>query len=122
MSQEFLAIERFFLNTVAADSNDEYTCVLDGPGDYEDNVYWLECADIASSSTLSNGLYSTPLTQSDGSITQVSHLNYSSVNHFGGEFECEAAYSGERARVGDGVIDTFVSALRLDPLQLQTIN
>ena len=92
-----LAIERFFLNTVAADSNDEYTCTLDRPGDFEDNVYWLECADIAASSTLSNGLYTAPLTQADGSVTQVSQLNYTGVNHFGGEYECEAAYSGEYA-------------------------
>lgn len=100
---------------MAADSNDEYTCVLDNPGDYEDNVYWLECADLASSSTLTNALFTAPVldaqgdpvTNDAGQVVSTQEFNRSGLNHFGGEYPCEAAYSGEQARVGDGVIDTF---------------
>lgn len=103
------------LNTVAADSNDEYTCVLDSKGDYEDNVYWLECADMASSSTLTNALYQAPILDSNGDpvtdetgqVVNSNEFNRSGLNHFGGEYLCESEYSGELARVGDGVIDTF---------------
>lgn len=112
---EFLAIERFMLDTVASDSNNEYTCTLDSPGDYEDNVYWLECADMASSSTLTNAFFQAPVldgngdpvTDDTGKVVSYNEFNRSALNHFGGEFLCEAEYSGEQARVGDGVIDTF---------------
>lgn len=104
------------LATALSSSNDPFTCQINDPGNFEDHRYWMECADIASATTLSEAISPVAVNSSDpyiGSLENI-ELNYSSVNRFGGAHKCVASFSedGENARVGDGVIDAFdISAL-----------
>ena len=56
-------------------NSDQWTCAINGPGSYEGDLYWLECADIASATTMSN----TFDPEDDDAVRQV---NYSSTNQF----------------------------------------
>ena len=94
------------LETALAPKNDPYTCTIAGPGSYESELYWMECADIASSTTLSNSIVRAT-NNTEGGLGAIAELNYSATNRFGGTELCVAQDSGELARVGDGTIDTF---------------
>lgn len=103
---EFLLIESFMLETALAPKNDPYTCTIAGPGSYGSELYWMECADIASSTTLSNSIVRAA-NNTQGGLGTITELNYSATNRFGGEELCPAQDTGELAHVGDGTIDTF---------------
>ena len=101
-----MVIESYMLYNNLDGDSDQWTCAINGPGSYEGDMYWLECADIASATTMSN-------TFDPEDEQAVRSVNYSTTNQFGGDVLCPAHYGeNELARVGDGMINGFdVSAL-----------
>jgi hypothetical protein len=107
------------LETALASNNDPFTCLVADPGFYEGDRYWMECADIASATTLSNAIVNIAVDTGTGqgytsTLAATTTLNYSATNAWGGVDQCEPAFSetGDVATVGDGIVDAFdISAL-----------